>query len=156
MKDRIRELRIRLGLTQAEFAEKLHISGAAVSKLESGTNSPSDQTIAGIVDTWHVSEVWIRTGAGEMFAKTDTDDIASKYDLPGAAKLLLNALINKYRELDPAQQIVVNGYVQNVMRAVETEASIQMRVDAFEEELKAEASDPGKSSVSPDTGESIG
>ena len=156
MKDRIRELRIRLGLTQAEFAEKLHISGAAVSKLESGTNSPSDQTIAGIVDTWHVSEVWIRTGVGEMFAKPGTDDIASKYDLPGAATLLLNTLINKYRELDPAQQMAVNGYVQNVMRAIETEAAIQARGEAFKDELRAEASDPGKSSVSQDTGESIG
>ncbi len=66
MKDRIKELRKSLGLNQADFGEKIGISNTAVSKWEKGENTIPDSAIKLICREFHVSETWLRTGAGEM------------------------------------------------------------------------------------------
>ena len=45
MNERIKSVRVMHGLNQTDFAKRLSISRSAVCKIESGENSPSDQTI---------------------------------------------------------------------------------------------------------------
>lgn len=72
MKDRLRELRKTLKLTQAEFAEKLgHDSGNTISMVERGDSRLTDANIKLICFTFDVSENWLRTGEGEMFTNSD-------------------------------------------------------------------------------------
>lgn len=73
MNSRIKELRIALGENQTEFAKKLAVSRSAICKIESGENSPSEQTIALICKNFSVNEYWLRTGTGEMFVKRTRD-----------------------------------------------------------------------------------
>lgn len=68
MKERIKALRKKLGLNQTEFGRETKTSLSAVQKWESGENVPSNATIEIIRARWNVSEVWLRTGEGEMFA----------------------------------------------------------------------------------------
>ena len=56
-----------LGLTQAKFAQELHLSQQFVSLICNGTKVPSDRTIADICRVFNVSEAWLRDGVGEMF-----------------------------------------------------------------------------------------
>ena len=69
MKDRIKIVRNSLHMSQTDFAKSLSVSRSAVCKMESGENSPSDQTIALICKEFHVNEEWLRTGSGEMLKK---------------------------------------------------------------------------------------
>jgi len=71
MKDRIKEFRKCLGLTQTEFANQIGISRSAVTKLESGENVPSDQSIKLMCTYWGLNEEWVRTGNGRMFLPKD-------------------------------------------------------------------------------------
>ena len=71
MKDRIKEVRKYAELSQTKFAEKLKISRSAMSKLESGENTPSEQTISLICKEFNVREEWLRTGNGEMYNEKD-------------------------------------------------------------------------------------
>lgn len=64
---RIQEIRKTLNLTQAEFAEKLRISQAHVSKIEKDQISPSELLLSYICCNFHVSRKWLDTGQGEMF-----------------------------------------------------------------------------------------
>lgn len=68
MKDRIKEIRKAHNLNQADFGAKLGISNTAVSKWENGENTVPESAIMLIVSKFGVSETWLRTGAGEMFA----------------------------------------------------------------------------------------
>lgn len=68
--ERIKEVRKSSGLTQADFGKQVKITGASVSMIEKGINNPSDQTITLICSRFHVSEDWLRTGAGEMSARS--------------------------------------------------------------------------------------
>lgn len=67
MNTRIKAVRKTLGLTLDKFGERLGISNSACSALETGKNKPSEQTIRAICREFGVNEIWLRTGAGEMF-----------------------------------------------------------------------------------------
>lgn len=68
MKERIKELRKALHLTQAEFAQRIGVKQNTVAQYESGRNDPTDTVLKLICLNLGASEVWLRTGEGEMFA----------------------------------------------------------------------------------------
>ena len=72
MDTRIRELRRALGMTQQELADKLGIGRTIISNYEIGRSSMSDAVLRLIVTTFGVSEIWLRTGEGDMFAAEDS------------------------------------------------------------------------------------
>lgn len=88
MKERIKQVRIELGMSQSKFAESLLISRSAICKMESGENEPSAQTIGLICSKFSVNEEWLRTGNGEMHKKRTksqellnfTNDVLSDVD----------------------------------------------------------------------------
>ena len=53
--DRIREYRTAVGMTQADFAARLGITGASVSAYENGTRLPSYEVLIRIADTLGVT-----------------------------------------------------------------------------------------------------
>lgn len=67
MKDRIKEVRKTLGLTQQAMADQLCLKRNTVGAYEIGAVIPSDRTISDICRIYNVDEVWLRTGVGEMF-----------------------------------------------------------------------------------------
>ena len=69
MNERIREVRKDAGLTLERFGEKINISAASCSNLESGKTSPSAQTFAAICRVFRVNEEWLRNGTGEKYRK---------------------------------------------------------------------------------------
>ena len=78
MKDRLKELRKALNLTQQKFADKLGVKQNTIAQYEMGRNDPSDAVIISICREFGVSENWLRNGEGEMFIPMTLDeDIAS-------------------------------------------------------------------------------
>lgn len=69
MNERIKEVRKDAGLTLEKFGEKLNISAASCSNLESGKTNPSAQTFAAICRVFRVNEDWLRNGTGEKYRK---------------------------------------------------------------------------------------
>lgn len=69
MKDRIKSIRNSNNMSQSDFAKRLSVSRSAICKMESGENSPSEQTINLICREFSINETWLRTGEGEMFKK---------------------------------------------------------------------------------------
>ncbi len=66
MKDRIKELRKNLGLTQQKFADRLGLKRQTIAAYEIGNIEPSDSTLLLICKEFGISEKWLRTGEGEM------------------------------------------------------------------------------------------
>ena len=73
MNNRLKLVRKKLGLSQKDFGSKLGITGGAVSKLESGQNNLTEQTIALTCTSYNVNYQWLVNGVGEMFADDDSD-----------------------------------------------------------------------------------
>ena len=79
MRERIKELRHTLGLTQQEFADRLGIKRGALANYEVGRNEPIDAVVSLMCREFQVDETWLRTGQGEMFPHLSEDEILSRF-----------------------------------------------------------------------------
>ena len=73
--ERIKELRKSLGLTQTEFGRKIGIVQGHLTGIENGKKSVTESTIKVICSVYGASENWMRTGKGEMFVRTNGENI---------------------------------------------------------------------------------
>ena len=73
MKDRFKELRETLSLTQQKFADRLDISRNFVAQIEMGSKIPSERTIKDICREFKVNYDWLVNGTGDMFQDDDSD-----------------------------------------------------------------------------------
>lgn len=62
-----------LDIKKVQFADRIKVDQSYISQLVSGKRNPSDRTIADICREFNVSEVWLRTGEGEMFVDLGED-----------------------------------------------------------------------------------
>ena len=69
MKDRIKAVGNDAKLTQAAFAEKVHVSRNYITQIEMGVMNPGDNLIRDICREFFINETWLRTGAGDMKAE---------------------------------------------------------------------------------------
>lgn len=76
---RTKELRKSLGLTQQQFADRLHITRGAVSNWDFGRSDPSDSAISLICREFNVREAWLRDGEGEMFEQLTEDEDRARF-----------------------------------------------------------------------------
>lgn len=78
LSERISNVVEKSGLTKTAFASRLNVSQPFLSQICSGAKSPSDRTISDICREFHVDEVWLRTGVGEMRRPVSrSDEIAA-------------------------------------------------------------------------------
>lgn len=79
MKDRIREARETLGLSQAQFAEKVGLTKNYISLVENGKRSLSARTVADICRIFGISEDWMLTGDGSIFEISPEAETTAEY-----------------------------------------------------------------------------
>ena len=73
LKDRFKELRETLSLTQQKLADRLDISRNFVAQIEMGSKIPSERTIKDICREFKVNYDWLVNGTGDMFQDDDSD-----------------------------------------------------------------------------------
>ena len=67
MREKIRQIRYALGMSQKEFAKRLGLTQTTLSMIEGGKSVIVEKNIKLICATFNISEHWLRTGQGEMF-----------------------------------------------------------------------------------------
>ena len=72
--ERLKKLRKSLGLTQAEFGEKIELTNVTLSLMEKGERKITDRTIKFLEIEFNVNEHWLRTGKGEMYKPENSHD----------------------------------------------------------------------------------
>ena len=70
--ERIKDVRNSLGLTLEKFGEKLGVTKTAISRIEKGERSLTEQMTKSICREFSVDYMW-PTGEGEMFVESDDD-----------------------------------------------------------------------------------
>jgi transcriptional regulator with XRE-family HTH domain len=71
--ERINDVRNSLGLTLEKFGEKLGVTKTAISRIEKGERSLTEQMTKSICREFSVDYMWLTTGEGEMFVESDDD-----------------------------------------------------------------------------------
>ena len=119
MKDRLKQIRNMLHLTQVAFADKLNISRSIIATYEGGHAPISERTIADICEKFNVNENWLRTGEGPMFKQQSDIDNQLAIEV---AKLIQSEdeftkkLIHAYLRLPDDAKDKVKNFVENLMK----------------------------------------
>jgi transcriptional regulator with XRE-family HTH domain len=102
MKDRLKELRKSLGLTQGEFGKEIGMSDVAISHMESGRTAISKQNTRLICLTFRCREEWLETGKGEMM---DSEAEFTDYE---------KRLLEFFRRLSPKARRMLIEYAEKL------------------------------------------
>ena len=102
MKDRLKEFRKSLGLTQGEFGKKIGMSDVAISHMESGRTAISRQNAQLISLTFGVRQEWLEDGIGEMM---DAEAELSDYE---------RRLLEFFRQLSPKARRMLLEYAEKL------------------------------------------
>lgn len=115
VKDRIKELRIALGLTQQEFADRLKVAKQTVSKWETAQRVVPDATLNSIARTFDASYFWLKEGVGDMFLNLPDsmlDDLGNRYELNDFDKRLLKMYMN----LSVDEREAIQGFLKVLLK----------------------------------------
>lgn len=101
---RIKFLRNALKLSQTDFGKRLGLGRSYISAIELGQRTIKDRLIFEICREFGISEKWLRTGEGEMYA-------------PKAHPSKVTSMLELFDQLDNAQQ----NAVINLMKSMSNE-----------------------------------
>ena len=139
MNERIKKLRKALDLTQQEFADRLGIKRNTVATYERGNSDPSDSAVVLICREFNVSEIWLRTGKGEMFSKrSESDELAAAVErlITGESAEFKRRLINALSTLKDEHWILLEEKLKEIVGMREAPAlDIEAEVSAYRSEL---------------------
>lgn len=115
MNTRIREVRSSAHLTQEAFAAELGLSRNFIAQVETGAKKASDRTIHDICEKFGVNETWLRTGAGQMWAKKPREEelggeVSKMLTRPDSFKASVVAALLKFDPDGPEWSILERIY----------------------------------------------
>ncbi len=111
--NRVKLIRKKLNISQADFGNKLGITGAGISKIENGKRNLTEQMLRMICKEFNINEKWLRSGEGEVFRQLPSEAIgrlADNYRLDELDK----RIISEYVRLDEKKRQVIKEYIMRV------------------------------------------
>lgn len=117
MKDRIKQVRKAVGLTQVEYGKRLGVAGNTITNYENGMREPSNAVITAICREFNINEEWLRTGNGHMLVDMSRSELAAKV----VGKLLSDTddefILNTFialGQLSPQEWQVIKDFVHKI------------------------------------------
>ena len=111
VRKRIKEVRVKLGISQRDFAKQIYISQTLLGDIELGNRNISERTIQLISTQFKVNKDWLLSGKGKMFDSSPPDiqlekliEIFMQLDKP-----LRNCLLEQSKALFKTQKENVNS-----------------------------------------------
>ena len=113
--ERIRLIRKELNLTLEKFGERLGVGKTAISKLEKGERSLTDQMARSICREYNVSYDYLVNGEGEMFddlPQTVLDERCAQYDLSDFDRMLVEMYVELPKELREQAENCIKKFLE--------------------------------------------
>lgn len=111
--DRIKEVRSALKLTLEGFGSRVGVTKVAISNIEKGNRSVTEQMRKAICREFNVNYDFLVYGEGEMFSdlpQTVLDELCMQYDCDDDDR----SMIYEYLKLDASSRKVLKDYIRNV------------------------------------------
>lgn len=143
MKERIKQLRKALGMTQQKFADAIGVKQNTVAQYEMGRNEPIDSVLNLICKEYNVNPDWLRNGSGEMFIDPATFSL-DEYAQANKLNKTEISIIRGFMELDPETRQAIYNIFSNASN--ENNAAIpddQQELERLYPPIGAENSDVG-------------
>ena len=115
--ERIKQLRIKLGLNQLSFGNKIGLSNSGVGKIELGRTNLSNQVQKSLIREFNVNEDWLLNGTGEMFIENDNsilNQLSKEYNLDD----LDFKILETYLSLSESQRDAMKAFILNLTEKI--------------------------------------
>ena len=115
MNERIKELRKALDLSGDKFGQSIGLTRFAISNIENGRYSITEQTIIAICHIYNVNEDWLRTGKGYMFNRTKgtlLSEIQKQFSLSD----FQTNIVKTYLELSDKDKASIDKFINSCMK----------------------------------------
>lgn len=149
--ERVREIRKKLGLTLEEFGKAVGVQRSAISKIERGERSLTEQMAKSICRAHNVNYDYLVKGDGEPFSdtpQTTLDELCEQYKCDS----LDRSIIQEYLDLDEADRQVIKEYIKKVAMKIATDDMTTLmpeEPDMFKDEELPEEAEPKKIAEQP-------
>lgn len=116
MGNRVKEMRLALGLSQEDIAKRLGVTRGAISRIETGTTNLTPAMARSMCREFSISEEWLLNGTGSMFLELSRAELAA--NIVGNAlstddDFILNTFI-ALGQLTPAEWEVIKKFVDKI------------------------------------------
>lgn len=135
---RLRLIRERIGITQAELGEKLGIQFQHVSKYERGETVPTWENLTKLIELYDVNINWLLAGKGTMFLSPGSYSIHGEDDLHAVRDLESDSQIEEIiRELkkDFDLKALIYDYIKSYRKLRVTTSKLQEKIDQMKQKL---------------------
>ncbi len=105
---RVKEVRLKLNMSQAKFAKALSMSNGYIAGIELDHNKVNDRIVKLMHFTFNVSEEWLKTGEGTMF-----------YEEPDLVVEMANSA---FKKLKPAYQDYIIKQIDQLLEIQDSES----------------------------------
>lgn len=119
IQDRIKNIRERLGLSQAEFGEKLTLERSTISLMERKQRNVTDRTIKDICREFNVSYLWLTEGVGDIFLPDEADTTAMFDRIMAGSNETAKALFKSLAKLNDSEWEVIYKIINDVSKTLE-------------------------------------
>lgn len=115
--ERVKSVRKKRELTLEKFGERLGVTKTAISRIENGDRSLTEQMFKSICREFGVNEVWLRTGEGgddNMFTKISEDDRFSLNlgKLSQSDNEFAKNMLNAIAETEPEKLKIIEDFMK--------------------------------------------
>lgn len=114
--DRVKQVRNKLGLTQAEFGNRITLAQGYLTNIETGKREVTEKIQRLICLEFHVNEDWLRTGEGEMFIELPPATELGTYigEILKSDDDFIKRIIINYMKLDEKSKKIVRDFIQSL------------------------------------------
>lgn len=105
-------------LKKVQFANAINVDQSYVSQLAAGKRNPSDRTIADICREFGVSELWLRTGEGEMFIDLGEEEelLQAMEEIHLSDDVLIKEIILTYWRMPDDEKAALRKMVETLLK----------------------------------------
>lgn len=117
MNKRIKELRLKLGLSQEDFGRRLGVGRGAITNIELNKVEPKPLFVDLICEQFRVNKEWLETGDGPMLSDSlSEDELATIWaQIKVSDDDLIKAIIKSYWQLSESNKAAVRKMVDKLI-----------------------------------------
>lgn len=150
MNERIKELRLLLGLNQSEFGARIGLRQTSIANYEKGLRQPLDTVVASICREFGVNEEWLRTGEGPQFIEiTRAEQIQQMVDdiMRDHPEAFRRRFVTALAGLDEKGWIALENFIDSITDQEDTDTRKKLH-DDLDRQLSEEEAQAGESAAS--------
>lgn len=147
--ERMREVRkcSSINLTVEAFGSRLGVSKSTISNLENGNRELTPQMVKSICREFGVSESWLRTGEGEMFAELSrSEQIAAFFNNVSVDEGFKKRFVSVLAQFNESEWLALEQVVRSIMEKYngkpedgeDPAADSELTIDELEDQYKKE------------------